>query len=115
MVEVLVEVVPPPGASGDLRRRTPEVPEAFDERADDVMSATLDVAQRLRARLDAEGTKLADGTSGWGLGEVAMQFGLTLQAESGVIVAKIGGTASFQVTLTWKKDGGSADGHASHR
>jgi len=105
MAEVLVEVAPGPRASGDLGPRAPAVPEAFDERADDVMTAALDVAERLRERLDADGAKLAAGTSDWALDQVELQFGLTLQAESGVIVAKVSGSASFQVTLTWTKGG----------
>jgi NTP-dependent ternary system trypsin peptidase co-occuring protein len=106
MGEVLVEVVPKAAPSGDLRPPKPAVPEDFDQRADELMTATLDIADRLRARLDAEPPALAPTTSGWGLREVDLQFGLTLQAEAGVIVAKVGGSAAFQVTLIYRKGDG---------
>ena len=106
MSEVLVEVVPKAAPSGDLRRTPPAVPEDFDQRANELITATLDIAERLKAKLDAEPQALATSESGWGLREVDLQFGLTLQAETGVIVAKVGGSATFQVTLTWKKGDG---------
>jgi hypothetical protein len=106
MGEVLVEVVPKAAPSGDLRKPGPAVPEDFDQRANELMTATLDIAERLRARLDAEPEAAAPTSSGWGLREVDLQFGLTLQAEAGVLVAKVGSSATFQVTLTWKKGDG---------
>ena len=104
MGEVLVEVVSTAPASGDLGRRVKAVPEDFDKRADEVMAATLDIADRLRTKLDEGSAKLTDTSSGWGLREVDMTFGLTLRAEAGVIVAKLGGDASFGVTLMWKRN-----------
>ncbi len=103
MGEVLVEVVPRAAPSGDLRKSGPAVPEDFDRRAGELITATLEIAEQLRAKLDAEPEALAPTAAGWGLREVDLQFGLTLQAESGVIVAKVGASATFQVTLTWKK------------
>jgi hypothetical protein len=103
MGEVLVEVVPKASPSGDLKKAAPVVPEDFDRRANELMTATLDIAARLRARLDAEPKAAAPASADWDLREVGLQFGLTLQAEAGVLVAKIGSSATFQVTLTWKK------------
>lgn len=106
MSDIKVEVVPTAPPSGDLRRRPPAVPEDFDQRSDELMGATLDIADKLRAKLDASPPALATTSSGWSLREIDLQFGLTLQAEAGVIMAKVGGSATFQVTLMWKKDDG---------
>ena len=42
--------------------------------------------------------------------EVTVEFGLTLTAETGVIVAKGNDEVHFAVTLAWSKGSGSADG-----
>jgi Trypsin-co-occurring domain 1 len=101
--EILVEVVPKTAASGDLRRPVTVQPEDPNKRADEVLDATLEVAGKLKQRLDTQGAELTAAGASWGLNEVDLQFGLQLQAEAGVVVAKVGGTATFQVTLIWKK------------
>ena len=35
---------------------------------------------------------------------VEIEFGITLKAESGALIAKCGAEASFKVTLTWEKE-----------
>jgi hypothetical protein len=43
-------------------------------------------------------TSLADAPD-----EVAVEFGIELSAEAGVVIANVGSTANFKVALTWKR------------
>jgi Trypsin-co-occurring domain 1 len=38
--------------------------------------------------------------------EAAVEFGLTLKAESGFIITKMGGDANFKINLKWLRDKG---------
>jgi hypothetical protein len=40
--------------------------------------------------------------------EVEVEFGFVLSAEHGVVIAKASGEIHFNVTLTWKGNGGEA-------
>lgn len=41
--------------------------------------------------------------------EVTVEFGLKLNAEAGVVIAKTGVSGHFTVTLTWRSDGGISE------
>lgn len=105
MPRILIEVVPRPSATGELRRGAPHISEDFVPRANELMAATLEIAEHLRSTLETSSLSHGAGATAdtWALREVEMKFGLELQAEAGVIVAKVGGTASFDITLTWKR------------
>jgi hypothetical protein len=107
MTQIRVEVVPASPVSGNLRRAVEVPAENLDARAGEVLDATLDLAAKMKERLDQDPEALKGSADKWGLREVDLQFGVTLQAETGVIVAKVGGSATFQVTLVWKKGDGS--------
>ena len=117
--EVLVEVsAVGAGQGGDLRRGASLAPVSFASRADDVVDALLEIARRVRGRLQSadedngEAVELAgppqsgeaapDGKS-WGLDEVQLNFQLALQADAGVVIAKASTSATFNATMTWRR------------
>lgn len=75
------------------------------------------IAEQLQGRLKdirnaiSEGAKaVADsledlpGAKGWQLGEVSAKFGVTLTAETGVILSTASAGATFEVTILFKRD-----------
>lgn len=115
-VEVLVEVSAVGlGQGGDLRRGASLSPVTFASRADDVADALLEIARRIRSRLqtadlaeDAAVEPAPTGTAepdqkAWGLDEVQLNFQLSLQADAGVVIAKASTSATFGATMTWRR------------
>jgi hypothetical protein len=111
-VEVLVEVSGV-GATGDLRRGASLAPVNFASRADDIADALLEVAGRIRGRLQSadeagdaapapDGKTALDGR-GWGLDEVQLNFQMALQADAGVVIAKASASATFSATMIWRR------------
>jgi hypothetical protein len=117
-VEVLVEVsAVGAGQGGDLRRGASLAPVSFASRADDVADALLEIARRMRGRLQSgdengeaaepagapgDGAATPVGKS-WGLDEVQLSFQLALQADAGVVIAKASTSATFSATMTWRR------------
>jgi Trypsin-co-occurring domain 1 len=112
-VEVLVEVSGV-GATGDLRRGASLAPVNFASRADDIADALLEVARRIRGRLQSangavdaapapDGKPAPDGEKGWGLDEVQLNFQMALQADAGVVIAKASTSATFSATMIWRR------------
>jgi hypothetical protein len=108
--ELLVEVMPQ-AADGDLRRRQPIGTETFVSRADEIADAVLQVADRVKARLDAaaddapaEGENGADTSGVWGLDEVELSFELSLQVGGGIVVTA-SGSATVAARVKWRKRG----------
>jgi hypothetical protein len=99
--EIRVEVRPTSGAYGEDLTGRPLLPEAFSSRADEIADSVVEIANRFRARLDAAADR--GGPSGWRLGEVELAFGLELEAESGVVIAKARAGCTFTATLTWSR------------
>lgn len=93
--EILLEVRPA-AMSGDLAPRL-AVPEEFKARADEIADGISDVIDHLRARL----RKLLDqrDNSGWHVGSIEIEFGVSVQAETGVIIAKAAAGATFSARL----------------
>jgi NTP-dependent ternary system trypsin peptidase co-occuring protein len=93
--EILLEVRPAV-TSGDLAPRA-AAPEEFKARADEIAGSISDVIDHLRPRLE----KLLDqrGDSGWHVGSVEIEFGVSVQAETGVIIAKAAAGATFSARL----------------
>jgi len=63
-----------------------------------------ELAEAVKDGLGTIGKSLADyreAPEGWTLTEVSATFGLTLTAETGVIFAKAGGSATLEVTVTF--------------
>ena len=100
--EILLEVQPR-SVSGDLGPSI-FVPEAFARRADEVADSIAEIASQFRSRLE----KTLDGPSdhGWKMDAIELMFGITVQAEAGVIIAKATSAATFSAKLTLKAAAG---------
>lgn len=95
MSHVLLDVWPKE-TSGDLAPRF-AVPEEFRRRADEIADSIGEVATRFRNRLDKL-TKRADGEI-WGVETIEIEFGIKVTAETGVLIAKASGGATFTARL----------------
>jgi hypothetical protein len=113
-VEVLVEVSEVgTGHAGDLKREASLAPVNFASRADDIADALLEVARRIRGRLQSadeagdvapapDGKTAQDGKN-WGLGEVQLNFQMALQADAGVVIARASASTTFSATMIWRR------------
>jgi Trypsin-co-occurring domain 1 len=97
MADILVETTAPAGLEGDLSG--PRL-ENFGQRANELAESLSDIALTLRDRLVAR--LGAEPGRAMALQEVQLTFGLELQTEAGVFIAKTGTKASFQAALTFK-------------
>lgn len=75
------------------------VAELLENRLEDIRQAIAAGAKAVSDSL----TALPE-AQGWQLGEVGVSFGVTLTAEAGVIVSKASTEATFEVTITYKRD-----------
>lgn len=89
--------VRPSGDHGNLSGRV---------RTEDLM-ARID---ELTKTISAVSKKVTDGlpdpanqTSNWGLDSIQVKLGVELEAEAGVVVARVGTKATFEVCLTWTR------------
>jgi hypothetical protein len=71
---------------------------SFEERGEELASGLARVAERFRRRID---DLVNTGEQGARLEQVQLQFGLALQAETGIIIAKAAAGTTFTATLTW--------------
>ncbi|MFD4628512.1 CU044_2847 family protein [Streptomyces sp. NPDC058284] len=100
--KIQVEVRPDPQQAGNLTSR--QMVERFQARAGELGASIGSVAERIRASLEQH---LAGGSaSDWELGEVSLQFSVSLEAETGVLISKVSSGATFQVSLTWSRGPG---------
>lgn len=99
--EILLEVRPAQ-TSGDLAPRA-VVPEEFKSRAGEIADSIAEVADQFRSRL---GNVLhqQDG-SGLRIGTVEIQFGIAVQAEAGVVIAKATAGATFSAKVILQAPG----------
>lgn len=93
--KILLEVRPT-ATSGDLAPRA-AAPEEFKARADEIADSISDVIDHLRVRLGKLVNPQDD--SRWRVGAVEVEFGLSVQAETGVIIAKATAGATFSARL----------------
>lgn len=82
--------------SGDLGPR-PVVPEEFQARAGEIADSIAEVADHFRSRLKKVLGRQDD--SGLRVGSVEIEFGIAVQAEAGVIIAKATAGATFTTRL----------------
>src|SRR5690348_16776459 len=101
MGDVLIEVRPA-AAQGiypeELKPARPTL-ESFRDRAADIASTVADVARDLKYQFDAALGKGA----GLAPDRVEIEFGLELQAETGVVIAKASAGCTFTVKLIWTR------------
>jgi hypothetical protein len=93
--QILLEVRPAT-TSGDLAPRT-VVPEEFRARASEIAESIAEVVDHFRSRLE----KVLDqrDQSSWRVGSIEIEFGIAVQAEAGVIIAKTTAGATFSARL----------------
>lgn len=96
---IRVEVEPDPTFRGDVGPA--DLIERFTDRVDELGAAVAVVAQRLSRALEDRFTN--DRSSRWQMAEVGMEFGINLEAESGIVVAKAKTAAAFKVSIMWAK------------
>lgn len=82
--------------SGDLGPR-PVVPEEFRARAGEIADSIAEVADHFRSRLKKVLGRQDD--SGLRVGSVEIEFGIAVQAEAGVVIAKATAGATFTAKL----------------
>ncbi|GEM_PF-3391659 len=94
-LELLVEVRPR-SVSGDLAPRA-AMPEEFRRRAQEIVRSISLVIEEIKAGLSEV---LADRTSSLGLQSIELEFGIALQAETGVLIVKATAGTTFVARLT---------------
>jgi len=82
--------------SGDLAPR-PVVPEEFRARAGEIADSIAEVADHFRSRLGKVLERRDD--SGLHVESVEIEFGIVVQAEAGVVIAKATAGATFTARL----------------
>lgn len=93
--EILLEVQQGP-VSGELAPHV-TVTEEFKSRAGEIADSIGEVVDQFRSRL-AKALKRQD-DSNWRVGSVEIQFGITVQAETGVVIAKAAAGATFSTKV----------------
>jgi len=93
--EILLEVRPAQ-TSGDLAPRA-VVPEEFKSRAGEIADSIAEIADHFRSRLGKLLRERDD--AGLRIGTVEIQFGIAVQAEAGVVIAKATAGATFSAKI----------------
>jgi hypothetical protein len=94
--EILLEVRPAQ-TSGDLAPRA-VVPEEFKSRAGEIADSIAEIADHFRSRL-GKLLRERDDDAGLRIGTVEIQFGIAVQAEAGVVIAKATAGATFSAKI----------------
>jgi hypothetical protein len=92
---ILIEVRPAT-TRGDLGSR-PAIPEEFKSRAAEIIDSIGEVVEQVRSRLGKE-LRQKDHSS-WKVDSIEIEFGLAVQAEAGVVIAKTTAGATFSARL----------------
>jgi hypothetical protein len=74
------------------------MPEEFRSRAAEIIDSIKEVADQFRSRLGKELQEKKDHSS-WSVGSIEIEFGMAVQAEAGVIIAKTTAGATFSARL----------------
>ena len=97
-IEVHVQVLPSGVQAGNLTG--PPLIERFTDRARELSEAISGIADELRDHLTA--SRQVE-PSEWGLEEMKLGFSVTLEAATGVILARAATAGSFTVDLTFTR------------
>jgi hypothetical protein len=92
---ILIEVRPS-ATSGDLGSRA-VIPEDFKSRAAEIVDSIREIVDQFRSRLGKE-LREKDHSS-WNVDSIEIEFGLAVQAEAGVVIAKTTAGATFSARL----------------
>jgi Trypsin-co-occurring domain 1 len=96
--EILLEVQPR-SVSGELAPHV-ALPESFTRRASEIADSIAEIASQFRSRLEKKLERPSDG--GWKMDAIELMFGVTVQAEAGVVITKAASAATFSAKLTLK-------------
>ena len=99
MLEIQVPVAADPTKEGDLA--SGRVLEDLRKRVGEIAEALTEIDSAIGERLTSVGQS---GTS------ITVKLGLTLQAESGIVVSKVSAAATFEVSMTWDLEGSTVVG-----
>jgi Trypsin-co-occurring domain 1 len=83
-------------ASGDLGARA-AITEEFRARAAEIVDSIREVVDQFRSRLGKELSEKDH--SSWNVGSIEIEFGVAVQAEAGVVIAKTAAGATFSARL----------------
>jgi len=94
MTEVLVEVT---DIKSDIRQIGPR-----EKHFINIQERQQQIQEAIAAGINISGEALskASNSHGWRVSEFAIRFAISLTAEASVIVARVGGEASFEVNVT---------------
>lgn len=93
--KILVDIQPT-RQGGNLSPR--DLEQDLTSRIDDITASINTISDRMQS-----GLVLDAGPTDWGLDSVTVKLGIELAAESGVVFARAGAKAMFEVTLTWTR------------
>jgi Trypsin-co-occurring domain 1 len=85
---------------------------AFSSAAEHLRERTGDIKAAIVAGSSAvaESVDSLESPRGWELDEVSASFGVALTAEAGVILTKVSGQTTFEVSVTFRRNGGGGGG-----
>jgi hypothetical protein len=90
---ILVELEPKAGLQ-DVARSIDDLENESAKAIASVMNTIYNTAKSITSTIDSMATKPS---------QVEVNFGIKLEAETGAIIAKAGGEATFGIKLTWQK------------
>ena len=93
---ILVDFAPAPGVRGVARISKEDLVEKSKIAVDVAMSTMQSMANKAVAAIKK--IKVSERPD-----KVELEFGLTLDAEAGALVAKVGTEAAIKVTMSWEK------------
>jgi NTP-dependent ternary system trypsin peptidase co-occuring protein len=94
--EGLLIEVRPDATNGDLGSHK-TIPEEFRSRSAEIFASISEVVKQFRSRIEKELPEKK--ASSWNVESIEIEFGLTLQAEAGVVIAKTTAGATFSARL----------------
>ena len=91
---ILVEFAPRPGTRSVSRAAPTDLVAQSTQAINNAMVTIYNMARRVHSTVEAMGDSKPS--------EAEVSFGIKLNAETDALIAKVGGEASIEVTLTWK-------------
>jgi hypothetical protein len=98
---ILIEFAPQPGVRGISRMSAADLAKKSAEAVEAAMGTIKSMARRVSALHDEMPHEFT---------RIEIDFGVKLDAEAGALLAKAGGEASLNVTLTWERPDKAAKG-----
>ena len=97
---VSIEVRPDPDTMDDTSIGD-HLTEDLALRVDEVGDSVVAISERFASRLDTPA--LNDPPLGWRVDEVEIGFSIDLEADAGLVIARVGTKAGFHVNIKWSR------------